>query len=266
MQKNIKKSLFLIQNFKKKYLFIAFFWVLFITLSAYAINTRDTWYRVADDNLPDTVIWVWWVCRIVKNNCTTNWDIFVPTKTHAERDNAWWFISNHPGCVTILDCSMTDENIGVWDYPHRVTYNPNTKNIYIANGWDDTVTVISTLDNSIVTTINVWDLPSWLYYNSNTNKIYVSNTLDNSISVINPSTNTVESTINWVNWARQIVYNPLNNHLYVSNWDWNTISIIDTTTNSVIGSIDVGYRSRGLSFDPIHNYIGSSLVKRRNST
>jgi len=66
---------------------------------------------------------------------------------------------------------------------------------YIANTGGNTVNVISTAKNTVVSTITVGSEPVGVCVSPDGSKVYVTNTLSASVSVINTSTNTVIATI-----------------------------------------------------------------------
>lgn len=82
--------------------------------------------------------------------------------------------------LSIIDASTINKNksdiIPVGKGPIGVTFDPNTKKIYVANLGDNTVSVIDPEAKKVVGTINVGKLP--------VSVAYVANFRDNTVSVI----------------------------------------------------------------------------------
>ncbi|NVN91040.1 MAG: hypothetical protein HXX11_10610 [Desulfuromonadales bacterium] len=118
---------------------------------------------------------------------------------------------------------------------------------YITNNISDSVSVIDTATNSVVTTIPVGDQPQAIAVNPAGTRVYVVNFNADYASVIDTATNTVVSTIP-VGWgAVGAVVNPTGTRVYVVNYS-NTVSVIDTATNAVIGNpIPVGSSPEGIA-------------------
>ncbi|MFZ0513844.1 MAG: hypothetical protein WAM14_19715, partial [Candidatus Nitrosopolaris sp.] len=67
---------------------------------------------------------------------------------------------------------------------------PLTSMIYVAN-YDNTVSVINSITNRVITSIPVGVNPIGVSVNPLTNMIYVANHSDNTVSVINGTTNRI---------------------------------------------------------------------------
>lgn len=155
--------------------------------------------------------------------------------------------------------SVVGDSIDVGDRPYGLAYNSTTKEIYIANLGDNTVSVIDadpthsgTTFKTVTHTINVGVEP--YYVASLGTKIYVTNNLSNSVSVINTATHTVTATV-WVGNAPRGI-KAHGTDLYVSNFGSGaygsnpstigTVSVIDSNTNTVSETIHVGIGPRGV--------------------
>ena len=79
--------------------------------------------------------------------------------------------------------------------PTGPTPSRPTRNIYVVNNADDTVSVIDGDTNTVITTIPVGNPPFEAAIDTNNNLIYVTNANDNTVSVIDGATNTVIDTI-----------------------------------------------------------------------
>ena len=112
-------------------------------------------------------------------------------------------------------------------YPTSIAVDPKTNMVYVANFYDNTISVRDGNTNTVVKNVDVGHYP---IRNSSvdpkTNMVYVANFKDNTTSVISGLTNSVVKTV-WVGGhPRGIDCDPVTNTLYVSNRDTNNISII----------------------------------------
>jgi YVTN family beta-propeller protein len=67
--------------------------------------------------------------------------------------------------------------------------------MYVANTGDNTVSVIATATNAVVTTVPVGLAPQAVAVTPDGSRVYVTNTNDNTLSVIDPTQNTVVATV-----------------------------------------------------------------------
>jgi gliding motility-associated-like protein len=147
--------------------------------------------------------------------------------------------------------SFTAVNTGNTPITATITATPMAAsgNAYITNYGSNTVSVINTATNTIVSTIPVNKNPGAVIVSHDGSKAYISNFTSGNISVINTTTNTIISTIN--------VYNPYgaaistdDSRLYVSNLGGSKISIINTATNTIIATIPIVSNAYGLCLTP----------------
>jgi YVTN family beta-propeller protein len=68
--------------------------------------------------------------------------------------------------------------------PISVEFSPDGKKAYVANSWDDTVSVITVAKDMVTDTITVGDGPGAVAFSPDGKKAYVANFTDNTISVI----------------------------------------------------------------------------------
>jgi YVTN family beta-propeller protein len=109
----------------------------------------------------------------------------------------------------------------------ELTFSSDGTKAYVANGDDDSITVINTTTKAIITTIAVGDNPVGAWTGSN-NKMYVDNEDGQTISVIDVATNSVDETITLGFMPGIASYNGPKNELWVSDpmngkvhyWTW----------------------------------------------
>jgi YVTN family beta-propeller protein len=89
----------------------------------------------------------------------------------------------------------------VGNIPYGVAVTPDGTKAYVTNAGDinipgNTVSVINTSTNTIVTNVTVGDMPWGVAVTPDGKKVYVANHNDNNVSVIDTATNTITATVN----------------------------------------------------------------------
>jgi YVTN family beta-propeller protein len=144
---------------------------------------------------------------------------------------------------------------------------------YVANGEDNTVSVIDTGNNKVVATIPVGGFPDGVATMPDGTQAYVTNAFDNTVSVIDTASNKVVATIPVGNDPFGVAITPdgthpyegddrLHQHLaYVTNEVDNTVSVIDTGSNTVVATTSVGRGPSGVAITPdgTHAYVTNQL-------
>jgi gliding motility-associated-like protein len=122
---------------------------------------------------------------------------------------------------------------------------------YINNSGDGTVSVVNTINNTVVGTIAVGQTPIGVAASPDGSRVYIVNEDSNTISVINTSTNTVVATIAVGSNARGgIAVSPDGTKLYLATFGGDKVLVINTTTNSIVASIAVGHLPLGVTMAP----------------
>jgi gliding motility-associated-like protein len=119
---------------------------------------------------------------------------------------------------------------------------------YIANGGDNTVSVINTLTNLVVATITVGQGPISVSVNPDGSRVYVTNSIPSTVSVINTATNTVVATIPVGRFTNNAVVSPDGSRVYATGQA--SISVIDTKANAVISTITVLTEAFAIAVSP----------------
>jgi YVTN family beta-propeller protein len=115
---------------------------------------------------------------------------------------------------------------GIGFFPDQVAVDTTTNRIYVANAFDDDVSVINGSTDTVIDTILVGDQPVGIAANAAKNRIYVTNDLDGTVSVIDGSTNTVVAEVNVGTNPFGIDVNPLTDRIYVANRSDDTVSVV----------------------------------------
>ncbi|MBV1880690.1 MAG: beta-propeller fold lactonase family protein [Pseudomonadales bacterium] len=124
--------------------------------------------------------------------------------------------------------------------------------LWVVNPDLDSVTVIRTDINEVISTFEVGDEPRSLAITPSGSQIYVANSAGNSISVISVNKNNVDHF-----WAvsdedvgsggeiitgsepKALVIDPQGDHVFVANSSQDTISIISTKNNKIVGAMNL---------------------------
>jgi YVTN family beta-propeller protein len=180
--------------------------------------------------------------------------------------NGRMYVTNFFGDnITVVD---TDTNTIVGspipsgdDGPRRIAYDPEHQRMYVTNRNDaTTVSVISTIPNTLLTNIPIGARSEGIAYNPDNQKMYVAD-IDgtDTVTIIDTDTNTVDGTVSLpVGGNPQgIAYDPDHQRMYVSRLaSPGMVDIIDTTTNTldtVHGPITVGNNPQfRIAYDPVH--------------
>ena len=135
--------------------------------------------------------------------------------------------------------SYTFNNV-IANHTINATFKTTGPNAYITNLLDNTVSVIDTTTNTVITTFGVGNGPIGVAVSSIGSRAYITNVYSNNVSVINTSTNTVIATIPVGSVPEGIAVSPDGSKLYVTNSTSNTVSVINTATNTVTNTTPVG--------------------------
>lgn len=119
---------------------------------------------------------------------------------------------------------------------------------YVANSADNSVSVVDTGTNSVITTIPVGSFPNGVAVTPDGTRAYVINENSNSVSVIDTATNTVISdisvagpsvTFHPLTYPNGVAITPDGTRAYVTVNGQNAVWVIDTATNTVVTTISV---------------------------
>jgi YVTN family beta-propeller protein len=150
---------------------------------------------------------------------------------------------------------LSNSGIDVNTFPVGIAVNPNTKKVYVANEFSNTISVIDTETDKVQATISIGNFPYGIDTNPLTSRVYVTNRGSNTVSVIDGSIDTKLLDITVGKSPVGIAVNPSANWIYVANFDDGTMSVIDGITNEVIDTISVGKTPYGIAVNPLSNKI-----------
>ncbi len=106
---------------------------------------------------------------------------------------------------------------------------------YVANSASDTVSVVDTATNTVITTIPVGNGPEGLAVTPDGTRVYVPNWEDGTVSVISTTSNTVVATVTVGGAPRSAAISPDGTRAWVVGFGG--VHVIDTATNTVVGTV-----------------------------
>src|SRR3989337_1799821 len=157
--------------------------------------------------------------------------------------------------VTVID-GTTNKPLSVIEVgktPYGIGINTDTKMLYVALEYNDTLAIINTTTGEIIKNIDLVD-PYDIAVNSKTNKVYVTSDKTNLVSLVDGSTNEIISTFD-VQKPCGIAVNEATNMVYVTSESTNKVHVIDGSKNNLVTTIDVGKSPRGVVVNPNTNMV-----------
>jgi YVTN family beta-propeller protein len=121
---------------------------------------------------------------------------------------------------------------------------------YVGDATSNTVTVLNTVNNTIVANVTVGANPAGVAITPNRAYAYVANSGSSSVSVIDIASNTVVATVGVGAVPAVVAITPDGTRAYVSNNGANSVSLIDTASNAVVATVAVGNSPDGLAISP----------------
>ncbi|HEY7050805.1 MAG TPA: DUF5711 family protein, partial [Mycobacterium sp.] len=168
-------------------------------------------------------------------------------------------ISNSVSVIDTATKQVTTVDIGGTAQDLAVT--PDSRFVYVLKGDSDSVAVIQTSDQTVLTDISVGEQPRAIAITNNGHTAYVLNGQSRSISVIDTATNTVTSTIPSIgdasNYPNDIAVSPDGKRLYVtaayvgSGW----LKVYDLEhDNAVLATISPGFAAGDIALSQDGKY------------
>jgi YVTN family beta-propeller protein len=113
--------------------------------------------------------------------------------------------------------SKLDKRIAVGHIPSAAALNARTKNLYVSNYEDGSLTVIDIKSGTATATVAVGMHPEAVAVDVERNLIFVANTHGGSVTVIDGATNKVRATIAAGKAPYALAYNPVSKKLHIAN-------------------------------------------------
>jgi len=137
----------------------------------------------------------------------------------------------------------------------RACILPDGSKLYVALGKADSVAVIDTRTNTIVSMIAVADSPTYCVASNNGDRVYVSSKTARSVSVIRTLDDSVIATISFSGAPGALDVLPSDSFLYVAHEDTGLISVIRTDDDSFVAEIWVGGPAACVAAEPEGRYV-----------
>jgi YVTN family beta-propeller protein len=118
------------------------------------------------------------------------------------------------------------DSIALDKTPWGLALNPDTGRIYVANTFDNSVSVIDATSKAVVATVPVGTEPGGLAVNPTTAHIIVTNEGSNDVTIIDGAANSVIATLPVGAGPRGVAVNPVTNLVYVANREGDTVFVI----------------------------------------
>ena len=129
--------------------------------------------------------------------------------------------------------------------PIGVAVTPSGGHVYVTNRGSDTISVIDSTLDAVITTIPVEDRPMSVAVAPGGAHVFVTDEGSNTVSLIDTATSTVVATIQVDNSPVGVAITPGGGHAYVTNLLSDTASVIDTATKVVTRSSSVAVAAHG---------------------
>jgi len=113
--------------------------------------------------------------------------------------------------------------------PDGVAVDPGTHAVYVANAFDNTVSVIDASTRTVTATVPAGKYPQGVAVDPGTHTVYVTNLVgaNNTVSVIDGSTRTVTATVPVGRNPNGVAVDPGSHTVYVTNYQSNSVSVIE---------------------------------------
>lgn len=161
-----------------------------------------------------------------------------------ETRNELWVSQMTTGMIHVFDTHTWNYKLsfdcgGSW--PKVITLNRNEDTAYISNWTSKNISVINTIDYSVIKTIPVNGIPRGMAISPDEKYLYVGNFTSGDINKIDIEKKILIKNIDLGNGAlRHVVISEKNNKLYVSDMFHGTISVLNIKTDSVVKTFYAG--------------------------
>ncbi|TES90493.1 MAG: T9SS type A sorting domain-containing protein [Candidatus Cloacimonadota bacterium] len=157
--------------------------------------------------------------------------------------------------VSIINCNNNNviSSIPV-NFGYLLAFNSTNNKVYCVSSYDDNVSIIDGVGDTLITTVALNDLSTCIAYSSVMNRVYIGHGPTHDIYVINGNTNQIITTINLGEWTESMVCDLLDNRLFVAT-DYDRAIVIDCSTNGIIGYLPAGVLPQGIFWDGDYNQI-----------
>lgn len=152
--------------------------------------------------------------------------------------------------------TSTDAEIGtgipVGDCANAAAHRPGTDEVWVANGCDNTISVINTISDTVIHTYSMLGSGTCPYFTPDGSKLYAAQCGGAVIYEINPATGATVDTINMPSGGigYSLKMNSSGSKLYIPNIISNQLDALDTSTNTISQIASVGIGPIGVTISP----------------
>jgi len=107
--------------------------------------------------------------------------------------------------------------VSVGENPVGIAYDSAAGEVFVANYFQNTVSVISDSTNTVVASVNVGSEPGGVAYDSARGELFVTNSNSSTVSIISDSTNAVVATVPVGNGPADMAYDSAKGEVFVAN-------------------------------------------------
>jgi gliding motility-associated-like protein len=152
--------------------------------------------------------------------------------------------------VNLANNSVTT-TIPVGASPIGVAVNPDGTRVYTANQGSNTISVISTATNALLTTIQLAPgaEPSGIVVSADGSRVYAADYGTSYLSIIDAVTNTQITAVAVGSHPFGLALSPDGSTVYTSSED-NTVCVVNTASRSLVATINVGQVPNGICLSP----------------
>ncbi|MCI4323491.1 MAG: PKD domain-containing protein [Thermoplasmata archaeon] len=138
---------------------------------------------------------------------------------------------------------------GIGSYPYAIAYDSGTGQAFIANDFSNNVSVISDVNDSVVTSVGVGSDPDAVAYDSATGEVFVANSGSNNVTVISDVNDSVVTSVPVGSDPDGVGFDPGIGEVFVANSGSDNVSVISDINDSVVTSVMVGNGPSAVTYD-----------------
>jgi YVTN family beta-propeller protein len=124
--------------------------------------------------------------------------------------------------------------------PDAIAVDQVTGNVFVANGLDNTVSVIDGSSNEVVKVVGVGSFPDGIAEDPSSGEVFVANGFDNTVSVIDEATDAVSANITVGDSPLGLAADQGTGMLYVTDSGTANVSVISESEGKVVQNLTVG--------------------------
>lgn len=164
--------------------------------------------------------------------------------------------SGMAGQLWVIDTtnSKITHKIDIGSDPAHVILTPNSKEAYVSNGGDNTVSVVDTSTYKVTATVDVGEGPHGLRPSPDGKVVVVANANVDTVSIIDTVTKKVTNA-QVGNKPAQVAFDPDGKRLYISLMEENAVAVVNTDNWQTTKTISVGKVPIQLYVTPDNKYV-----------